>query len=258
MRFFWILNAGILLTMIMSSACSAGPQGAPPVTEVFSDSAVAALADAACRDKAALTLKRAKLVKNIDSQGDRGVTPLAWSVFCDSPKGVRVLLESGADPNQRSDEMPMVLIASNKYHPDILTALLEYGGDPNQANVERYNDYPLERAFKQARWHDDKTHYDILLKAGARYDMRRPTAWNNGTSDTFVEDIIKVYAALDEAYKLYSQGYNDTDLARLHLNITLTNGLSYKMKPYKKLFLEQVEADMREQGIEVPANTASD
>eukprot|EP00668_Euglena_longa_P041348 GGOE01054417.1.p1 GENE.GGOE01054417.1~~GGOE01054417.1.p1 ORF type:complete len:361 (-),score=111.13 GGOE01054417.1:230-1240(-) len=58
-----------------------------------------------------------------------GLTPLFWAIMCDSLAIVRLLLENGADPNQRrpGNDMPPIFMSIED--PEMLQLLVDFGAD---------------------------------------------------------------------------------------------------------------------------------
>ncbi|KAJ9452322.1 nuclear protein Tc22 [Diplonema papillatum] len=58
-----------------------------------------------------------------------GMTPLFWAVMCDNTVLIKMLLDAGADPNQRRQGNGMPIIFMSISQVDILQLLVEHGAD---------------------------------------------------------------------------------------------------------------------------------
>jgi ankyrin repeat protein len=90
------------------------------------------------------------------------LTPLQIAAFHARPEVVRMLIDTGADPEagDQSVDTPLA-IAVQARRPEIVRLLLEYGADPNNRPPGSYT--PLDHAAKAA----DPEILALLLRAGA-------------------------------------------------------------------------------------------
>ena len=111
-----------------------------------------------------------------------GMPLLAWPIFTHNPKGLKVMLENGADPNVKQaypsrelglsyDDNAMVWAAKQE-DPIYLKLLLDHGGDPNTRNVN--NETLLFQAFI---WHSQWQNVRLLVESGA--DINDMTTGNS-------------------------------------------------------------------------------
>ncbi|MEM9584741.1 MAG: ankyrin repeat domain-containing protein [Pseudomonadota bacterium] len=138
------------------------------VEEWFPNSQTSALAEAACEGRARRVAELVEQGANINELSPNNEsTPLRWALVCENVKGVRALLEAGADPNLRmAEEQTAVTITAGALKSDLLKALLEYGGDPNAAPENTYR-RALSSALGKAFQTNDWTNFDMLIEYGA-------------------------------------------------------------------------------------------
>lgn len=110
---------------------------------------------------------------------EAGMPLVAWPVYTRNPKGLKALLENGADPNARRPEFVdkqyddgsggryyrhenAMVYAAQEENPIYLQLLLDHGGDPNTRNG---NNEPLTFVafIKQNQWQNVK----LLIERGA-------------------------------------------------------------------------------------------
>ncbi len=136
--------------------------------DIFSDSKVAALANAACKGN---TAKIAQLVHSgaqVNARGKADISPLIWAMTCHNYDGIRALLENGADPNQPMEygQTPVWLAAGGS-DPKILPILLDHGGDPNAFCAQCQGTSALENAIDYKR----TANMELLVKRGANVNF---------------------------------------------------------------------------------------
>lgn len=113
-----------------------------------------------------LDLIKALVGKGVDvnSPSDAG-SPLIWAAGHDHPKAVKLLLESGANPNAATDdEVTPLVTAAASGSSEIVELLLKNGADANASAVGGVT--PLHIAAD----HGDERMVDCLLAAGANAD----------------------------------------------------------------------------------------
>lgn len=178
--------------------------------EMFGDTRVAALAQAACDGDAAevAAIARGDVDPNSISLGvdefKGRVTPLLWAIDCDNARGVGALLRAGANPNQTTGGrvgLTPVIVAAGSRNPVLLRLLLQNGGDPD-AMTEVRRETALTRAFNAARGTESWENWQTLLDAGADIE-----AAPNGGHET-----IATHAAwsnrFDKVVELLERGYS--------------------------------------------------
>lgn len=97
-------------------------------------------------------------------EGEYGGTPLYSAVSNSEKEIVQMLLEAGADPNQKSkDKFSPLINACDKYRPnlEIIKLLFEYGADPNIQDND--GSTPLHIAVRN----DSSEITELLLTNGA-------------------------------------------------------------------------------------------
>lgn len=155
------------LTLI---ACAAAPgcakerlQMDPSLAhQAFPDDRMAQIAEAVARGDAPRIRQLAQGV-DLDAQGDKGVTLLEWSIWSQSPQGMRALLDSGADPHaQGMDGTTVVHMAAKVDDPIYLQQLLAHGAKVDVASYST-GETPLAEAVLSGR--DEQ--FRMLLAAGA-------------------------------------------------------------------------------------------
>ncbi len=175
--------------------------GGKTVADVFSNQNLAMLARAACEGDIAKIGVALSGGANPNAVGLDGVTPLLWAGDCGNEKGVRALLQAGANPNPagNGDGLTPLLAAVSYEDPAILRALLAAGADPNAA----YKDSPwtaLRMAFSYGISSNNWRNYYLLLDAGA--DINRIHA-----GETIAEFAV-LLTQYDKAEELLHRGYN--------------------------------------------------
>jgi uncharacterized protein len=144
---------------------SAAAEQAVDVNQIFTDSAIARLAEAAARGD---RRRIAELAPTVDlaAQGDDGVTLLQWALLNKSPEGLEALLEAGANPNQAGlDGDTVVHLAAMANDDRYLKILLAKGADPNIGHGDT-GATPLRSALMGERVEQ----FRELLAAGADPD----------------------------------------------------------------------------------------
>ncbi|WP_165403532.1 MULTISPECIES: ankyrin repeat domain-containing protein [unclassified Duganella] len=135
--------------------------------EVFDDKKVVSLVNLAMRHNEMGVKQEIGSGADINSSGQRGMTPLIWAIVKRDPEAVSLLLKLGANPNFYQEQpngtiglAPPVFLAASAGESKILRLLLEHGGAPGTEHNE-----------VSALMHTlDAQHYDcaeILLAHGA-------------------------------------------------------------------------------------------
>lgn len=155
---------GACLLSVGVTEVAARPEAAE---QVFADSGVIALADAAARGDAAEIGRLVELGVDANAVGAEGLTPLHWALLNRSADGMRALLDAGGDPGIADEGGRSVLhYAVLAEDPRYLKLLLERGADPDPVNP-RTGYTPLFEALGGHR----PEHVKALLAAGARVDI---------------------------------------------------------------------------------------
>lgn len=107
--------------------------GGKSISEAFTDPQVAELVRASVRGDVE---KMEALVKSgvpVDAKGYGGSSALVWTIAAHNNRGIKKLLELGADPNQPIVDTysSVTFYAAGGDNPEALDLLLSYGGDPN-------------------------------------------------------------------------------------------------------------------------------
>jgi hypothetical protein len=111
---------------------------------------------------------------------DEGYPLLFWPMFTENPKGLKAMLDNGADPNAKKLSMHQdnelykglyydnaMVWAAGMEDPIYLTMLLDHGGDPN---TRSFNDENLlfQAMIKQDQWQN----VQLLVQRGAELNTR--------------------------------------------------------------------------------------
>jgi len=106
---------------------------------------------------------------NVNGKDEDGMTPLMWAVTNNAPKVVKVLLEGGANVDEREDSLGrtalMLAVDREDSNPEVVEALIEAG-----ANVDARDRY--ERTAEKYARHRSKVNWrivQILEEGHARY-----------------------------------------------------------------------------------------
>ncbi|MCI3203865.1 MULTISPECIES: ankyrin repeat domain-containing protein [Pandoraea] len=133
------------------------------VNDYFGDAKEAALARAGAQGNAGEIERLVHQGANVNAVGDKNMSPLGWALAAKNVRGVKALLNSGANPNQEvgpEHEIHLVWLAAGFDSPDLLKVLLEHEGDPNARHKGL-----LFNAMRQAVMHPDNM--KLLVDAGA-------------------------------------------------------------------------------------------
>ncbi len=130
--------------------------------EVFADSRVRSLAEAAERGDVRDMERLLTQGVDVNAAGRFGITPLWWAIRTRSKKGFSFLLAHGACPNPKVSTITVMEMAAGYEDSYYLETILPYkpdlgrvGGDDNRT--------PLETAIFYYRRHN----LELLIKAGA-------------------------------------------------------------------------------------------
>lgn len=109
-----------------------------PLPEVFDDSTVIALAEAAAKGDTSEVDRLVASGVDVNTTGKEGVTPLLYALWSDNFKGYVRLLEHKANPNHcwsgnelLPDSVSAVHFAASRDRSTWLLVTLQHGGDPN-------------------------------------------------------------------------------------------------------------------------------
>ena len=133
--------------------------------DVFSEPAVAALADAIARGDIA-EVRRLAPAADLSAHGDKRITLLQWALMQRQPEAMRALIDAGADlalPGLDGDTVLHTAAMAND--PAYLRLLLAVGADPDVRNAET-GATPLRNALMGERTEQ----FHALLAAGADPD----------------------------------------------------------------------------------------
>ena len=153
-----------LLAAVLVGGCGASDD-APRISarDIFADSTVAALAEAAAEGDTARVRRLIAEGADPNARGRSGTTLPQWALLNRSAAGVAALLDGGADPaGADSSGETVVHYAAKANDPVYLTVVLAHGADPNTPNgVTRAT--PLVPALMANR----EESFRRLLAAGA-------------------------------------------------------------------------------------------
>ncbi len=161
----------VLMGFIALTACTRAGDHVD-ASKVFHDPHVAALAQAAVDGDVSRLQELVSDGVDLDTRGERGVTPLAWAMLHQSPDGFAALLDAGADPATPAvGDDPVILMAAMADDPTYLKILLAHGVDVNKPRGRSHRT-PLMAALMND--HTDAP-FRQLLKAGADPDVTDKT-----------------------------------------------------------------------------------
>lgn len=168
-----LMTLAALCLLSTEAACMEHKQGGKNVEEVFTPASLASLAKAACEGDVEEVRALAARGVAVNGTGQQEITPLLWALSCKNARGVKALLEAGADPNQKADGGLTAVLAAVNYDPELLRLMLRHGGDPN-AVYEDGRRTALHEALTRGVHTGDLTSLKVLLAAGA--DLNRVPA----------------------------------------------------------------------------------
>lgn len=122
---------------------------------------------------------KAENIHVIDGFNESGDTPLICAIEKENEDIVDILLQSGANPDQKNinGETPLTTAVRN-FHPNIITMLIEEGADVNQMNG--MDESPLKIATNL----ENKDCIELLTEFGATFVKKSPQL----RTDTNIED----------------------------------------------------------------------
>jgi ankyrin repeat protein len=94
-------------------------------------------------------------VNSFKTKYSHGQTPLMWACYCGKSEVVKLLVESGADVNQKdkNDETAIIsaMQGNNKDFPEIVDYLIDHGADPNSKSQFGHTPflYAVEKGYIQ-------------------------------------------------------------------------------------------------------------
>lgn len=122
----------LMVAAIQTAGCSEVNVSGKTAADVFTNHQTLALVKAACQGDLAEIDKLVRRGANVNANGYRDTSVLAWVMLCSKYSSVKRLLELGANPNYKmeGDMSPMWLAAAGD-DPKWLPLFFQYGGDPN-------------------------------------------------------------------------------------------------------------------------------
>ncbi|KRE94439.1 hypothetical protein ASG87_17705 [Frateuria sp. Soil773] len=210
--------------------------------QVFPDTRVAALADAAAAGNAADVRSLVAGGADPNAHGEHGVTLLEWALLQKNLAGLRALLDAGARPGQPGIGGATVLhMAAMADDPAYLRLLLDHGADPNAPHGST-GAPPLAAALMNPR----EDAFDLLLAHHA--DPNRADHLGN-TPLHVAAQVHKTAAVL----RLLEAGADPAlrnrrgDTFQAYFNVLPAGGLN----PAAKAQHERVHQWLREHGVAV-------
>ena len=126
-------------------------------------------------------------------------SPLAAMLGCRSISGIGLLVEVGADPNQKiGDGYTLVAMAASQADSRLLEALLKAGADPNIDSNMPYEQ--IRQAISAHRDTERWTNLDLMVRYGLDLDRYEPTGGQQRFKPTqlfTLADSLKVCKALE-------------------------------------------------------------
>lgn len=136
---------------------------APRARDIFLNAGAAELAEAAGREDRKAVIASLAKGQSLAVRGDRDVTLLQWMLLNRNLKGLKTLLDAGADPAQPGLDGDTVMhLAAAANDPAYLSELLVRGIGPDLPNAKTGRT-PLMAAIIGERGRQ----FDMLIKAGA-------------------------------------------------------------------------------------------
>ena len=205
------------------------------VKESFSDPREVELVEAAMRGDGATLEKLAAAGVNVNASGLHGTTPLIWTALSHNKKGIKKLLQLGANPNQHFEKgYTIVWFAAGGDDPELLEILLRHGGDPN---VWVGSNNALMQAVEQRQWEN----FDLLIKYKANLNSADEVRSTVATYAAALNYFDKVAMMLDLGYT-----YDLPYLARL-VEVSQVDEQSDQYK-WRKKVLKMLES----RGVKFP------
>lgn len=238
MRFVLSLLGVMGLLLIPLSACSSPRDNMPDAIEIYTDTEVAALAEAACRGDIKQVKRLIAEGVDVNARGIDNTTPLFYAEVCRNLKGVTALLENGADPNARADNgYTPVLMVVQMEDSRFLEVIVEYGGDVNAKETKNNDETALTRAFDYGVHKDRWENYHFLLEKGADHNQ----IYTQNRS--FLQYISGLYARFGEAQRLYEIGFEGDLDALINTVENRRHSLLETPERERDIFLEKLYAD---------------
>lgn len=196
------LVLGLCFLITSSSVLSSGHLYGKSIDEVFKDDRVVNLINAAMQHDPEQLRQQISLGADVNAVGERGFTPLLWTMLNKDRKAVELLLNHGASanlygriPNGTDGVAPPVYMAATLGMTEMLKLLLEHGGD---ADSELNGNSALMQALRGP-------HFDcaeLLLGHGADINFTDP----DGTEFTAFH-IALSYVQYDSVLWVLEHGY---------------------------------------------------
>lgn len=163
------------MALLTTGGCMPHDVGGKTAKDVF-DPQTAVLAAAACDGDSNKVSELVGAGANVNASGFEGITPLTWALTCHSEEGMRALLESGANPNQKEKwgETAVTVAASytnKKEESRFLRLLLDFGGDSNAIwddRTESAMTIAMRRGIDTGNWEN----FWMLIDAGGDFSGR--------------------------------------------------------------------------------------
>jgi ankyrin repeat protein len=158
-----VIHALLLMLALSGASCRGASMDA---SQVFSDPAVAALADAAAQGDADAVREQVRQGTDPNAHGERGINLLQYAMLAQSKAGLAALLAAGADPNAPglggSTAVHSAAIADD---PEYLRIVLAGGGQADAPHGETG-----ATALADATGPRTDAQFRMLLNAGAGPD----------------------------------------------------------------------------------------
>lgn len=202
------------------------------VEQVYEDSKVIGLINAAMDGRADEVKRMAESGVDLNAVGQDGSLPLFWALKSRNIVGIESLLMAGADTEKVTPQFnpfsPMALVSGGD-DVRVLKLLLRYGGDANGARARSIKGKPLYLAATEGRLENVK----LLVEAGADVNFHDGNGLSaaRGAATT---------GNLEVVFWLLEHGYN-YDLQKLARIVDLVNaypnldGAQWKAKVTDKL-----------------------
>lgn len=240
----WV-NILLLPLLAALGPCTPHKVNNKTVEQMFSDPALARLADAACDGRIGEVKRIIEDGINVNATGEDGATALLWAISCQNLEGMEALLKAGANPNQAAGKsqgnMTPVIAATSYDNPASLELLLNWGGNPSSVRIDGSgrDKSALMAAVGHGYINQHWEAFYLLLEKGADVNF-------NAEGDTAA--ILAVsYGYPDKAIDILNHGH-DYDLDNLAFHLFLRLGFD-EPSPDQVLLMEMLQ----ERGVDIEA-----
>ena len=201
----------VALAMVVAATthCQAPTMGGKRASDMYNDPKVVSLVEAAMSGDTEKVAALAREGVRVNIVAPDGPTPLMWALHANNEKGIRALLDAGADPNLKMkplngfSAMELAAGAHDQNSAAILRDLLAHGGNPNLPVSDPPHDHSL---LAIAAAEGQLTNVRELLNAGA--DLNAHSAEiGQGAGQSAMDSAIAM-GQYEIALYMLNRGYN--------------------------------------------------